>query len=739
MAPRGLPTSVLSLVGRHAPAHDEDISIHSGIVRRSTSISSGAKAGIAVGCIVGVAILCCFAWPFIARLRRGSKPTPYHPSQDDPAHNIPAVSETSPGDRRLSIKTLEDQQPVSPDRAFNPQKAANGLEQSPFDPNYPVPPHYQDHPDYVAYQQAMAARAAAAAAGPEIPQPLYHGPSANPPQVSIEPSTSRLGQLKDNAKNKILWSADKAQFIKKAFKDVNREGEDTGPGKARGQYDLDDLESPGTKKQFGWFTSLFQSQDAGPSQFKTEGATLGPGADQSAHRPQQVLSPSPSGPSAPVSPASRIEDTFEQPDAPQQPSTLLSSRSGLPSPPLVDYPTFDPKHLWNPTTQTERQYSVNHELVMLETGSATASPPPQAPLESSPSEHLQPPIPEYLQHATPERLQQPTPDHLQPTPNYLESSPEPPQHLDPRTPSPQPVFTPETHDTEMQEVSDFSTPLNNMHDTPASRFTDSEFNAASPKSNIDGEPNYASPQMAFGRPLADGPDAASPAGPSSAASPADPPSAASPREHKCDECGKTFEQIHRLNHHKRYHDRKHECTVPGCNKKFGTKTHLDRHINDKHKKTRKFYCTEPTCPYSIQGGKSFPRKDNWVRHIRKKHRNLSISQADAQGFVIDEETGTTQSVAAPPSQDASHHMDMGYGMSMNVPMNMAHSMGGGMGNGMGNGMSMNYGMNHGMNGGMNNGMGMGMEMNMGMNMQQPPMPPGAGFNSSWNMGHQNGF
>jgi hypothetical protein len=94
----------------------------------------------------------------------------------------------------------------------------------------------------------------------------------------------------------------------------------------------------------------------------------------------------------------------------------------------------------------------------------------------------------------------------------------------------------------------------------------------------------------------------------------------SPRFFPCDQCHRVFDQIHKLNHHKRYHDRPHECTHPGCTMRFGTKTHLDRHINDKHKKTRQFHCTEHGCPYSRQGGKSFPRKDNWRRHMMNKHQ-----------------------------------------------------------------------------------------------------------------------
>ncbi|KAK0718817.1 hypothetical protein B0T21DRAFT_351609 [Apiosordaria backusii] len=88
----------------------------------------------------------------------------------------------------------------------------------------------------------------------------------------------------------------------------------------------------------------------------------------------------------------------------------------------------------------------------------------------------------------------------------------------------------------------------------------------------------------------------------------------------CNKCDRVFDQIHKLNHHKRYHDRPHECPHGGCTMRFGTKTHLDRHINDKHFKTRKFYCTVHDCPYSKQGGKSFPRKDNWRRHMVNKHQ-----------------------------------------------------------------------------------------------------------------------
>jgi hypothetical protein len=64
--------------------------------------------------------------------------------------------------------------------------------------------------------------------------------------------------------------------------------------------------------------------------------------------------------------------------------------------------------------------------------------------------------------------------------------------------------------------------------------------------------------------------------------------------------------------------------------RFGTKTHLDRHINDKHNKTRKYYCIQPKCPYSRQGGKSFPRKDNWRRHMQNKHNIHDVTDPGSE-------------------------------------------------------------------------------------------------------------
>jgi len=78
-------------------------------------------------------------------------------------------------------------------------------------------------------------------------------------------------------------------------------------------------------------------------------------------------------------------------------------------------------------------------------------------------------------------------------------------------------------------------------------------------------------------------------------------------------CTQRFATPSDLNHHMRYHNRPHHC--PSCELCFGTITHLKRHINDVHDTTEKYHCSKPSCKYSIDGGKSFSRKDNLKRHM----------------------------------------------------------------------------------------------------------------------------
>ena len=461
MAPPNLPLSGRSLPD-DVPRSSSDILSRSILVTRSSGLSSGAKAGVALGCIFGAAILLCVAWPFIARLRRKlrSEDKIYHPSQEDPFHIRPAVSESRQTTRRLSVKTLEEQQKVSSGAALDPTKKTS--ERSSPDQSFGASSQFRD----VAHQASLAQVVPSPIT--TVPQPVYHGDGSIEAPVSIEPTASRFELFKDNAKNKLAWSTDKAQFLKKTWRDMKREGEARSAGKSR------ILPEEDSRRPFPWFASIFQTQNTVPSSGVQGAALVVPAPLDAQTQPPQLLSPVPSGVSPPMSPHHPLEhifDTTGQPD-----STLLKAKSGLPSPPLVDQATFDPKHLWNPTNPSERQHNVERQLVMLERASATASSPPLVPmpdLSLSPS-----PCPSQ--------------DHLRP--------PEPMQHVDPTTPPSQPVSTPQTHDSEMLDVvSDFSTPQDRLfvpmsnRNTPDTNFTDSEAKPASPKSHDESEAHFSSP------------------------------------------------------------------------------------------------------------------------------------------------------------------------------------------------------------------------------------------------------
>jgi hypothetical protein len=70
----------------------------------------------------------------------------------------------------------------------------------------------------------------------------------------------------------------------------------------------------------------------------------------------------------------------------------------------------------------------------------------------------------------------------------------------------------------------------------------------------------------------------------------------------------------------KYHDRPEKC--PHCDRRFGTVTHLRRHVNDVHETTEKYFCTVENCKYAKKGDQQmfFSRKDNWRRHLLRHKR-----------------------------------------------------------------------------------------------------------------------
>jgi hypothetical protein len=66
--------------------------------------------------------------------------------------------------------------------------------------------------------------------------------------------------------------------------------------------------------------------------------------------------------------------------------------------------------------------------------------------------------------------------------------------------------------------------------------------------------------------------------------------------------------------HLKSHTHPQHC--PHCARGFETTKDVNRHINDVHKTTKKYFCTFEGCKYAREGGRGFPRKENWRRHVK---------------------------------------------------------------------------------------------------------------------------
>lgn len=337
-----------------------------------------------------------------------------------------------------------------------------------------------------------------------------------------------------------------------------------------------------------------------------------------------------------------------------------SSPRGFEPPPSPSHPapgTVNPMDMMRPTTDAEHSAWVETELWKLENSPSpqidklpSPQPEPNPPFQPTPSPQPQP------QSQLPAASQQPLPQQQEPSP-----TPERPQfQAVVRHPTEMDLtahghVAPQHEEEVITDISDTSSPGPGYdqyaygpsppdHNSPETRLTDT--GSPSPRSSM----NSNRPASSYG-----GTDylGTTPGGHSRNSSLGD--ASPKPTSFACEQCGSKFDQVHKLkyvafhdylspapvpppllsnktylyhshavpkltldSHHKRYHERPHQC--PQCDKRFGTKTHLDRHINDKHNKTRKYHCTVSGCAYAKQGGgKSFPRKDNWRRHMQNKH------------------------------------------------------------------------------------------------------------------------
>ncbi|KAK4187249.1 hypothetical protein QBC35DRAFT_238011 [Podospora australis] len=344
-------------------------------------------------------------------------------------------------------------------------------------------------------------------------------------------------------------------------------------------------------------------------------------------------------------PQNRIPGPLQRVDS-LPPPTIVAD---IPSPPLqyTAGPSGNPMDFMNPTNSDETAWMITQEILKAE-----SSPSPPSDHFSSPS----PPSDNFSSTAASManfNPGSPPPDNFASVLPQVDEN----QYLDINKPTLSPEHTQQTPYQSPPYQSPYQSPYQpnleyqqNFQTTPDIGVQMYQEPIQYDQTNFLATPNYSTPPPSTGPSIQNTPETrltpftASPSPPSEIepsmnaylqVSPLPSPGQTSPgstpapspgpspggldKVFPCPKCDRVFDQVHKLNHHKRYHERPHVCPHEGCQNKFGTKTHLDRHINDKHCKTRKFYCTQPECPYSRQGGKSFPRKDNWRRHMLNKH------------------------------------------------------------------------------------------------------------------------
>ena len=85
--------------------------------------------------------------------------------------------------------------------------------------------------------------------------------------------------------------------------------------------------------------------------------------------------------------------------------------------------------------------------------------------------------------------------------------------------------------------------------------------------------------------------------------------ASSERRYSCSVCSRAFDKKYNLREHEKKHDPSsispHVCPAPGCGKRLGRRTDVNRHFQSVHEKAKRFVCTKCL--------KRFDRKDTLSR------------------------------------------------------------------------------------------------------------------------------
>ncbi|KAH8169771.1 Zinc finger domain-containing protein [Sarocladium implicatum] len=573
-------------------------------VRRSPLLSKrrlddGPIAGVVVGVVVFCALLCFCLYPIVVgklRRRRHRKLQRGQHAQTDPeaavAANAPPVTRHDDDDRRLSSTDS-----VKPSGSFSRGDLAQPGSR---DLSHPSQPPYTVQ-QYSSWGSQMIDGSAEGPDGQGSRNDLAH--HVGDGQVTEFPAYE----------GGVYYPGADPSEPKGANADYYSP---TIPSEAFGMYDMppptSQPESPNTRvrgsslrnsvkdllRRASGRNGTLSSTGTGDAEgsFAPDGTPLQnmlPGQDPTASPPQ--LSPRSTG----LSSDSRALDRGVPEDGYSPPA----DRSYKYSPPVNPGPgTVNPMDIMPASSEPERWHRTDHDLYMAtHPPPSTSASPTTAPTAQfsqmtdshSPNTDAQAPIPfhaqEPVRHDTDKTIKQEHAAELgldvemtDLSQNYLHPEPDPGRHLS----------YPSDHSTPFPGLASTNP---SSHNTPSTQQTDTP----SPESS-----GLASDFRHSVSPAASNP---------------------SPRPggyYACTvpDCGQVFDQPHKLNHHVRYHAKEHRCEYPNCGKGFGTKTHLQRHINDRHLHSKKYHCAISTCEYSRTGGKHFLRKDNWKRHMTRIHQ-----------------------------------------------------------------------------------------------------------------------
>ncbi|KAH6888121.1 hypothetical protein B0T10DRAFT_68629 [Thelonectria olida] len=579
-------------------------------------LSKGGIAGVVVGVCVAVALALCFLYPVVIRriIRRRRQQRRDKEKQDAEAGQIPSPGQSAGTDHERRVSSQDSFKPSDDlarggvdtssvkDVAWTPvdgiaRSDSQRLDQVPrsvpidnnVQPRFTQPIRSESQiTAFTGYEEEFVPESiintrdgtlngtSADYYNPQVPDSAFGMTEEPQAQPDPERSLSRGSSLRHNLKQ---------MFSRKSTRDQ------TSPT------------SPIFGESFDFNNrNISFSQDAPLQRITTAEVTTESPTD--IHPPaSDMLPPSDSQAlGSPINlPVKQNSDATQHVHTPPQSPPEFKFASSA-SPPTHPAPgTVNPMDIMPAMTQSEQWHRTEHQLYMSYTQSSPTTlppsdqPPPEVPTDSPSPFTLPPSFPIAI--ATP-IVQTPTP-----TQEYASFKQEPLDEVDVamvEIPSHNHLTPAPERDARHQSYhSDVSTPFPGPASTNASTLNTPATQLDTPSPNSEGTSDYNHSVS---------PHSGSNLSPRTGGFPCNEPG-----------CGQVFDQPHKLKHHQRYHTKEHKCTYPNCGKGFGTKTHLQRHINDRHEKKKKFHCAVQGCDYSRQGGKGFPRKDNWKRHMTKIH------------------------------------------------------------------------------------------------------------------------